>query len=669
MPSVLRPLPSGLRSPSSVLWPLFALAGYWALLIYQLGAQWSAYEQYNYGWAVPFLCAYLLWQRLRLPSSAPRPQLPAPDFRRQTSDFVIRHSGFVAYLLFALLAVLWFVARWLHEANPIWRLTSWTLALTVIGLTLLVLRFAAIPCPLRGLGSIGKRRNEFAADEGPSRAEGAVATESPGGQRTEEVIGISAFQRFSVTDFVFPILFFLVAVPWPTGFEGLMTQSFMQANVNVTTELLAFAGIPALQRGNVIEIATGLVGVDEACSGIRSFQATLMISLFLGELYRLSVFRRVVLCFAGFALAFGFNIGRTFLLVYVASRDGIAAIGKWHDPAGVTILVGCFLGLWLVGLWLAKRQKPDVNGQMPDPSSGVRLPSSLAREVSNSTSPPTSHLSSPISDLRSPCSQLPAPSSQPSTSHRAALRPAADALLRTGEKVSEGRMRCPPQLSTFHRPAFALAVWFIFTELAVEGWYRTHEVQASAAQAWTLRWPTEDPTFKRIELSEPVKAQLAFDAGGQGAWTDPDGGCWQAFYFRWQPSRSLYARVRSQLNKTHRPEHCLTGSGMKQVGDLGVGHYRCGKVRFALNRLLFESDGRLLRVFYAQYEDSANPEFLASYRENTQQRIASAWAGSRNYGLRILELAVAGNLDETQADAAGQRQLERLIQVPPARNP
>ncbi len=44
---------------------LAALGGYWVMLTYQLGAQWSAYEQYNYGWAVPFLCLYLMWERVR----------------------------------------------------------------------------------------------------------------------------------------------------------------------------------------------------------------------------------------------------------------------------------------------------------------------------------------------------------------------------------------------------------------------------------------------------------------------------------------------------------------------------------------------------------------------------------------------------------------------------
>src|ERR1039457_5998716 len=52
-----------MRSPIPFpLFYLFPLAGYWLGLIYYLGAQWSVYEQYTYGWAVPFLCLYLIWQ-------------------------------------------------------------------------------------------------------------------------------------------------------------------------------------------------------------------------------------------------------------------------------------------------------------------------------------------------------------------------------------------------------------------------------------------------------------------------------------------------------------------------------------------------------------------------------------------------------------------------------
>src|SRR5439155_487491 len=80
---------------------------------------------------------------------------------------------------------------------------------------------------------------------------------------------------------------------WPSWLEVLVTQSLMGWNVSTTMEVLSFAGIPAIQHGSLIEISTGVVGVDEACSGIRSLQATLMISLFFGELYSLTVKRRL----------------------------------------------------------------------------------------------------------------------------------------------------------------------------------------------------------------------------------------------------------------------------------------------------------------------------------------------------------------------------------------
>jgi Transmembrane exosortase (Exosortase_EpsH) len=46
-----------------VAFPLSVLSCYWLLLIRQLGAQWAIFEQYRYGWFVPFLCLYLVWQR------------------------------------------------------------------------------------------------------------------------------------------------------------------------------------------------------------------------------------------------------------------------------------------------------------------------------------------------------------------------------------------------------------------------------------------------------------------------------------------------------------------------------------------------------------------------------------------------------------------------------
>jgi len=120
----------------------------------------------------------------------------------------------------------------------------------------------------------------------------------------------------------------------------------------VVIEILGWLGVPAMARGNVIEISTGIVGINEACSGIRSFQSSLMISLFLGEFYGLSGLRRLILVPLGFILSIAFNVVRMSFLTMIAAKDGAAAIGQYHDPAGVTITILCTLGLWVVAAWL-----------------------------------------------------------------------------------------------------------------------------------------------------------------------------------------------------------------------------------------------------------------------------------------------------------------------------
>ncbi len=120
----------------------------------------------------------------------------------------------------------------------------------------------------------------------------------------------------------------------------------MQVVAWVTVGLLNFSHIAALQHGNLIEVKTGLLGIDEACSGIRSLQASVMVSLLLGELYRASFRRRILFLFAGILIAFFCNIGRTFFLSWTAAQQGIEAVPKWHDRAGIIELGICFFALW-----------------------------------------------------------------------------------------------------------------------------------------------------------------------------------------------------------------------------------------------------------------------------------------------------------------------------------
>jgi exosortase len=143
--------------------------------------------------------------------------------------------------------------------------------------------------------------------------------------------------------FAFSVCFIFASVPWFASVEGFVIQGLAQVATVVTVAMLNLFGIAAVQHGNVIEVKTGLLGIDEACSGIRSFQAIFVVSLFLGEIHRAPWPRRIALVLGGALIAFASNVGRTLALSAVAAKSGIEAVSSWHDPLGIAAFASCLL--------------------------------------------------------------------------------------------------------------------------------------------------------------------------------------------------------------------------------------------------------------------------------------------------------------------------------------
>jgi exosortase len=175
------------------------------------------------------------------------------------------------------------------EANPEWRLLYWTNGLQVLGLSLGLLYYW-------------------------------------GGWRW-------------VRHFATPLAFTLIAVPWPMQLEQWAIQGLMKFVAGLTVGIVNLMSIPAVQHGNLIEVGAGIVGIDEACSGVRSLQSALMLSLFLGELYRFSWPRRFALMAACLMFVVLANLTRTTILVWLAANQGLHQMESWHDTAGTLIMV------------------------------------------------------------------------------------------------------------------------------------------------------------------------------------------------------------------------------------------------------------------------------------------------------------------------------------------
>lgn len=160
----------------------------------------------------------------------------------------------------------------------------------------------------------------------------------------------------SIWHFAFPVLFVFTAMPWPVWMEENIVQTLTRWNTSISAETLTLCGTPAMASGNLINVGGTWVNVAEACSGIRSLQTAFMMSLFLGEFYRLRIFLRVLLMASSFVVVFALNIGRTMTLTYIAGTSGNHEMEKWHDPLGTGVMIAGLAALWLLSYGCEKVQ-------------------------------------------------------------------------------------------------------------------------------------------------------------------------------------------------------------------------------------------------------------------------------------------------------------------------
>ncbi|MBV8588020.1 MAG: exosortase/archaeosortase family protein [Verrucomicrobia bacterium] len=158
----------------------------------------------------------------------------------------------------------------------------------------------------------------------------------------------------------FPILFSLTGVPWLGRIEIPVTNGLMNFGAWVATEVLNLLGVIAIQHGNVVETAGGMVGVDEACSGIKSLQTMVMIGLFFSDLTAWRGLKRFLVVIIGVLFATLANLIRIVILALVSNNGGEAGVAAWHDTTGtVAFAAACF------ALILVLRFLPPLESAMP----------------------------------------------------------------------------------------------------------------------------------------------------------------------------------------------------------------------------------------------------------------------------------------------------------------
>ena len=157
-----------------------------------------------------------------------------------------------------------------------------------------------------------------------------------------------------VKHFAMPFGFILIAIPIPSIIINPII-SFLQKLVStIDVNILNLVGIPAMRTGSLIQLPNCIVGINEACSGIRSLQSAIMATLFIGSLILKRFWSKIILLICGIFFAIVGNIFRSLFLSITAYYKGTEALEKVHDTTGWSILLFVVLGVFLIS-WILKK--------------------------------------------------------------------------------------------------------------------------------------------------------------------------------------------------------------------------------------------------------------------------------------------------------------------------
>ena len=149
--------------------------------------------------------------------------------------------------------------------------------------------------------------------------------------------------------FLFPALIWMLSVPMFNAVHKMISTFLMNKVAIVVYHTFDLLGYAVVREGSVLKLPLGDVGVEDACSGIRSLTACLFAGSFLGAVYFQQLWKKVFLVGTAMLFAFINNIFRSLFLTawaYGHGPDGLDQhvmlfgmdLGNVHDFTGWVVL-------------------------------------------------------------------------------------------------------------------------------------------------------------------------------------------------------------------------------------------------------------------------------------------------------------------------------------------
>ena len=296
------PVKPGAPLTASALAPMVILL--WLQFFQALTFTWSNGKYYQFGWVVPVLVALCFWRQWK--GKATTGSFHSAGRTALSPTIVI--SSAVVLMLVTLLRIL-------ELSDPGWRAPLWAHAMLLFVYSYWFLTEVT----------------------GPARA------------RCFFGIGILA----------------LTAVPLPSMLEMELVGRLSRWVVEAAASLLTLIGNSTEAHGSMLIVDGRQLQVNQACSGIRSFQGLLMYGVFFGEFWRLTMLGRISLLAVGLVLAIFTNVARVAVLTKFFVARGQEGFDTAHDWVGWLAFLIAAGGLLLAGKFLENSKTAARIGNAP----------------------------------------------------------------------------------------------------------------------------------------------------------------------------------------------------------------------------------------------------------------------------------------------------------------
>ncbi|MDQ8196223.1 exosortase/archaeosortase family protein [Coraliomargarita sp. SDUM461004] len=311
------------------IWTACLLLGFTLYTIWDQLFWWSNREDYSFGYLVPLFAAYVVYDRWPVMrhylfgtsvDGVAVPATGAVEAAEPARGVWVTVLEWIAIAGFAASLLLFGVGALLRAATGPQNPASLAIAASLAGLT------------LSGIFIFTKER----VDGQPMPLK----------------------QRLALTAlFLFPALIWMISAPLVSVLETKIRVFLLTKVTIIVFHSFDFLGYELEREGNVLILPQGQVGVEEACSGIRSLTACLFAGSFLASVFLDRFWKKILLVCAAMVFAVLTNLIRSIFLTLWAYHHGSQAIddhwvlpllgdiGSVHDVTGFAILGFTCVGL------------------------------------------------------------------------------------------------------------------------------------------------------------------------------------------------------------------------------------------------------------------------------------------------------------------------------------